>query len=85
MQLDIVTLHHYNDIISTTVGALANILAIYIVRSRTRRELRQYSETLTQNLFIDLLFNAAVFISKVVGFDIDIKICEFSKWKFTMD
>jgi Co/Zn/Cd efflux system component len=62
----LLTIHFINDIVSSVIGISANLLAIYVVRKRTAKEMRQYSQSLMQNCTFDLLMNIVVLITKEV-------------------
>ena len=59
-------IHYYNETVSSIVGILSNTFAIYLVKKRTDKNMRQYSQTLIQNCFVDLLCNIVILITKEV-------------------
>ena len=65
VDIDLKQIHDISFWVNPIIGSLINLLAIYLVKTQTVKELRHYSQTLLQNCFIDLFANIIVFTTKM--------------------
>jgi hypothetical protein len=66
-KFDLKLLHYYNDTFGTLIGCLVNLLAIFIIRTQTSKELKYYSQALLQNCFIYFIVCIIILITKEVS------------------
>jgi Co/Zn/Cd efflux system component len=67
MVFDIKTLHYYNIIVSTVIGFVVNVFAMYLIKTRTAKQMKPYGEVLFHNCIFNLQLNLCLFVTKVVS------------------